>query len=123
MPRMLGGWPRRSDVLGLDSLLNVAAHDTTADTSVEGAPLRVPRARVCERGGFRLSVMPKRLKRIYEFCHRHFLTFGCYRRLPLAAIATEVHTNNRLQPSAQPVSLIAMLKESALFTRAGSIAL
>lgn len=56
----LGGWPRR-------------LHLT----------LRVPRARVCERGGFRFCVMPKRLKRIYGFGHLHFLTFSCYRRLPL----------------------------------------
>jgi putative transposase len=29
--------------------------------------------------------MPKRLKRIYGFGHLHFLTFSCYRRLPLLA--------------------------------------
>src|SRR5579862_6870009 len=58
-------------------------HDTIADTSPEGTPLRVPRARVCERGAFRFSVMPKRLKRIYGFGHLRFLTFSCYRRLPL----------------------------------------
>ncbi|MBZ5696619.1 MAG: transposase [Acidobacteriia bacterium] len=27
--------------------------------------------------------MPKRLKRIYGFGHLHFVTFSCYRRLPL----------------------------------------
>lgn len=27
--------------------------------------------------------MPKRLKRIYGFGHLHFITFSCYRRLPL----------------------------------------
>ena len=31
--------------------------------------------------------MPKRLKRIYGFGHLHFLTFSCYRRLPLLGSA------------------------------------
>lgn len=31
--------------------------------------------------------MPKRLKRIYGFGHMHFLTFSCYRRLPLLGSA------------------------------------
>ena len=44
-------------------MLNAATHDTIGDTSLEGTPLRVPRARVCERGAFRFSVIPKRLKR------------------------------------------------------------
>jgi hypothetical protein len=69
--------------LGLGLTAEYRRHDTIADTSLEGMPLRVPRARVCERGGFRFCVMPKRLKRIYGFGHLHFLTFSCYRRLPL----------------------------------------
>ena len=31
--------------------------------------------------------MPKRLRRIYGFGHLHFITFSCYRRLPLLASA------------------------------------
>jgi hypothetical protein len=31
--------------------------------------------------------MPKRLKRIYGFGHLHFITFSCYRRLPLLGSA------------------------------------
>ena len=31
--------------------------------------------------------MPKNLKRIYGFGHLHFLTFSCYRRLPLLGSA------------------------------------
>ncbi|MHB8677854.1 MAG: REP-associated tyrosine transposase [Candidatus Acidiferrales bacterium] len=31
--------------------------------------------------------MPKQLKRIYGFCHLHFLTFSCYHRLPLLGSA------------------------------------
>lgn len=37
-----------------------------------------------ERGDFHWF-MPKRLKRIYGFGHLHFITFSCYRRLPLLA--------------------------------------
>lgn len=32
-------------------------------------------------------VMPQRLKRIYGFGHLHFITFSCYRRLPLLGSA------------------------------------
>jgi len=31
--------------------------------------------------------MPERLKRIYGFGHLHFITFSCYRRLPLLGTA------------------------------------
>jgi len=31
--------------------------------------------------------MPRRLKRVYGFGHLHFITFSCYRRLPLLASA------------------------------------
>jgi len=43
--------------------------------------LRVPHRSVLERGFFFL--MPKGLKRIYGQGHLHFITFSCYRRLPL----------------------------------------
>jgi len=33
--------------------------------------------------GLFASSMPERLKRIYGFGHLHFITFSCYRRLPL----------------------------------------
>ena len=33
--------------------------------------------------------MPKNLKRIYGFGHLHFLTFSCYRRLPLLGSARD----------------------------------
>jgi putative transposase len=32
-------------------------------------------------------ILPKRLKRIYGFGHLHFITFSCYRRLPLSGSA------------------------------------
>ncbi len=35
--------------------------------------------------------MPKRLQRIYGFGHLHFLTFSCYRRLPLLGSARARH--------------------------------
>jgi putative transposase len=34
---------------------------------------------------FKVSSMPKDLKRIYGLGHLHFITFSCYRRLPLLA--------------------------------------
>ena len=35
--------------------------------------------------------MPKGLKRIYGFGHLHFITFSCYRRLPLLGSARSRH--------------------------------
>lgn len=40
----------------------------------------MPNARFLSVG---LSIMPKGLKRIYGYGHLHFITFSCYRRLPL----------------------------------------
>lgn len=37
----------------------------------------------CLRVGFLVCSMPKGLKRYYGLGHLHFLTFSCYRRLPL----------------------------------------
>src|SRR5260221_8864957 len=45
---------------------------------------RVPHASVLRVGG---CVMPKGLKRYYGRGHLHFLTFSCYRRLPLLSTA------------------------------------
>ena len=36
---------------------------------------------------YRASSMPKNLKRYYGFGHLHFITFSCYRRLPLLGTA------------------------------------
>ena len=47
----------------------------------EGAPSSQFFARVG------LLPMPQRLKRIYGFGHLHFITFSCYRRLPLLGSA------------------------------------
>ena len=51
--------------------------------------MRVPHARCVSVGLFgsrflfAVGTMPKRLKRIYSLGHLHFVTFSCYRRLPL----------------------------------------
>jgi len=50
----------------------------------------VPHARFGSVGLF-VSVMPKGLKRIYGFGHLHFITFSCYRRLPLLRSARARH--------------------------------
>src|SRR6266571_9018118 len=42
--------------------------------------MRVPHASVLRVG---VCTMPKGLKRYYGWGHLHFLTFSCYRRLPL----------------------------------------
>lgn len=60
--------------------------------------LRVPHARFVSVGPFgsvlcfQVSAMPKRLKRIYGFGHLHFVTFSCYRRLPLLGSARARNT-------------------------------
>jgi putative transposase len=41
----------------------------------------------CLRVGFLVCSMPKGLKRYYGLGHLHFLTFSCYRRLPLLRTA------------------------------------
>jgi putative transposase len=40
-------------------------------------------SRLATGGAFGSLTMPKGLKRIYGFGHLHFITFSCYRRLPL----------------------------------------
>jgi hypothetical protein len=92
---------------GPSSLLNIAAQDTIANTSLEGTSLRVPRAQVCERGGFRFSVMPKRLKRIYEFGHLH--------SSPSVATAGLLFCARR-EPPAPPGDLREAAKSSSVLT-------
>ena len=49
--------------------------------------MRVPHPSQSEGWGLGSVIMPKGLKRIYGFGHLHFITFSCYRRLPLLGTA------------------------------------
>ena len=64
--------------------------DSSVSISPSMIPSRIRNERGCLAGapslGLRAwghSVMPKGLKRIYGFGQLHFITFSCYRRLPL----------------------------------------
>jgi putative transposase len=57
----------------------IPSHHLTGEYVVAGAPS----VALATGGALGSVIMPKGLKRIYGFGHLHFITFSCYRRLPL----------------------------------------